>query len=819
MSRVDVGGVRRLVLATLALVIVLAGAAWADFQALPPGDKVNDDPAKGIDPARSVSGTAPTNSDVAGGALTAGRPGAPWAIFRQATQTADEVFVRSFAGGAWTTRGDGTAGGASSAAPTFPGSLNFDQTQDGEAPSIDFAGAGRTVPWATWYENTTGGTFSNNNIFASRFDNTGDATQGKWLFAGQSRGMNSNSANVPSLNIHTNQDAENPSVAGGSTADPTKPGPWVTWQETGANAPGTGKDQIFAVKPIGPGATNCVGVSPGAADPTATPIGGFCWQQVGVERLGTDPSLNVDRTRDGVQPDIAFTGANDSVPWVVWYETGPSGSGLNGNDMVFAAKGVPPGTPGPTGAVDGGLNWIAVGNGAADGSNAQGVLDDSAGGGPCAGSQTAEAQCSLNSDPSAAAEDPQVAAGTMTPGAPTAPWVAWTEFVSGKHQIFVSRLVGGPTGHFAIANGKAAISPAGVDATRPDITFSGHTPYVSWRQTDAAGSTQAAYGHFFDPSNPTFVMDNVPVGITPTATADVREPTSSACTATPFNGDGSACQGGAVGTPFFLFTSGTSPLSLFAQAYQTDVPATGGASGVGADSATVSATVDPQGAPVSVAFQYGTTTAYGQTTPTQTLAPATSAVPFSAGLGGLPSGTTIHYRAIATTDFGTVAGNDATFSIAVPPPPKTTPPIVVAFPALAGLSESHVRWAEGNTRATLSRKRKPRRTPVGTTFTFSVNTAGRVQLVFDHRVRGRRVKGRCVAQTKRSRRKRACARTVTAGSFGLPDHTGVNHVHFAGLLPNGHKLRPGTYTLVLTATNSVGQKSAPRRLSFTIVKR
>ena len=102
--------------------------------------------------------------------------------------SADQVFSRSFANGAWTTRGNGTVGGRSSASPKFTGSLNFDQGQNGEAPSIDFAGAGRTVPWATWYENTTGTGFGQNNVFASRFDNTGDANQGKWIFAGQSRG-------------------------------------------------------------------------------------------------------------------------------------------------------------------------------------------------------------------------------------------------------------------------------------------------------------------------------------------------------------------------------------------------------------------------------------------------------------------------------------------------------------------------------------------------------------------------------------------------------------------------------------------------------
>ena len=42
--------------------------------------------------------------------------------------------------------------------------------------------------------------------------------------------------------------------------------------------------------------------------------------------------------RDGVEPDMAFTGASDTVPWVVWYEQNPSTVGLNGNELVFAAK-------------------------------------------------------------------------------------------------------------------------------------------------------------------------------------------------------------------------------------------------------------------------------------------------------------------------------------------------------------------------------------------------------------------------------------------------------------------------------------------------
>ena len=146
---------RRSQIAVVGTVAVLAsaGSAFA-LQGLPPGGQVNDDAAAGINPAQSVSGEEPANADVVGGALTAGKVAVPWAVFRQteAAGAKDQIFSRSFAGGAWTTRGNGTVGGRSSAAPTFSGSLNFDQGQDGEAPAIDFAGAGRTVPWATWYE-------------------------------------------------------------------------------------------------------------------------------------------------------------------------------------------------------------------------------------------------------------------------------------------------------------------------------------------------------------------------------------------------------------------------------------------------------------------------------------------------------------------------------------------------------------------------------------------------------------------------------------------------------------------------------------------
>src|SRR5579862_4171525 len=125
----------RIALAATVIALASAGSAVGVLQALSPGNQVNNDPAAGINSALSVSGGDPTNADLVGGALTAGKPAVPWAIFEQheASGAKDQIFSRSFAAGAWTTRGSGTVGGRSDTTRPFPGSLNFDQTQDGEA--------------------------------------------------------------------------------------------------------------------------------------------------------------------------------------------------------------------------------------------------------------------------------------------------------------------------------------------------------------------------------------------------------------------------------------------------------------------------------------------------------------------------------------------------------------------------------------------------------------------------------------------------------------------------------------------------------------
>ena len=526
-------------LAGVAASLAVAGTAGAVIGLPADGSQVNNDPAAGIDPNQDAG-----VSDVVGGSLAAGGPRLPWATFEQKAGSAQRIFVRAFKNGQWVTQGQ---------------SLNIDQNVEAEAPSIDFAGAGRTVPWDAWYEPNAalGG---QKQIFASRFV----AAANQWQPEGQDRTANSG---VPSLNIHTDKEAENPSVAGGAAVVGADPVPWVAWQEEDGNVAGSGNhDQIFVSKGVKQASIKqpCTGFKPSSA----ASVSAFCWQQVGLDRLAEnggssaagDPTLNIDPSRNGVEPDIAFTGPNDTVAWTVWYEKDNSAIGLRNNEQVFAAKIV------KSANADGGFQWQAVGSGTTGQAN---VLDTTGanGFGPCAVSTASEDACSLNKVAGNDAEDPRVATGTLTPHGTTVPWVAFSEDTGGgRHAIFVSRLVNGD--HFVLFNAGNPVSLPGLDAGSPDITFFGNTPYVSWVAT--VGNEKRGFVGHFDSSG-LFVQDT-PGGIKPIphggplSLIDARVALSSNCTADPFTADGSNCAPAAVNAPFDTFTTAGSPQRLFSQA-------------------------------------------------------------------------------------------------------------------------------------------------------------------------------------------------------------------------------------------------------------
>lgn len=100
---------------------------------------------------------------------------------------------------------------------------------------------------------------------------------------------------------------------------------------------------------------------------------------------------------------------------------------------------------------------------------------------------------------------------------------------------------------------------------------------------------------------------------------------------------------------------------------------TGGAVNVGKTTATPTGTINPEGAATSWQVQYGTTTAYGTASFTQTLPAGTAAVPVSVVLTGLAPGTLFHYRVVAAHGPKVYSyGADATFFTEPTKRPKPT---------------------------------------------------------------------------------------------------------------------------------------------------
>jgi hypothetical protein len=159
-------------------------------------------------------------------------------------------------------------------------------------------------------------------------------------------------------------------------------------------------------------------------------------------------------------------------------------------------------------------------------------------------------------------------------------------------------------------------------------------------------------------------------------------------------------------------------------------------------------------------------------------------------------------------------------SYAPPIPPPVLPIILPSphAPVITGASESARTWHEGSALPQISKRKHRKKGTVGTTFSFSLDQQAMVTFSFTTQETGRKVGRSCVAKTRKNSKRKACKRTATAGLMSFPGHAGTNKVVFQGRVSAAKKLKPGRYTLVITASNSAGQQSAPQQLSFTIVK-
>jgi hypothetical protein len=149
-------------------------------------------------------------------------------------------------------------------------------------------------------------------------------------------------------------------------------------------------------------------------------------------------------------------------------------------------------------------------------------------------------------------------------------------------------------------------------------------------------------------------------------------------------------------------------------------------------------------------------------------------------------------------------------SSAVTPPPKPPPTPIVA-PVITGLSESATKWRDDS--------KHGGKIPTETIFTFDLNVPAKVTLTFIQTKPGRRVKGRCVKQTRSNSKHPKCVQKFSiAGMPSWTGHAGLNKIRFHGRVSSSRSLAPGTYLVVLTASVAGAPSSLSKPLSFTIVR-
>ena len=253
-----------------------------------------------------------------------------------------------------------------------------------------------------------------------------------------------------------------------------------------------------------------------------------------------------------------------------------------------------------------------------------------------------------------------------------------------------------------------------------------------------------------------------------------------------------------------------------AGAYEVAPPAaTTGAATVSGTTARISGTVATRGLATGVRVQIGRTASYGTDTPLVTVAGDAGPTGVGVTVGGLVPLATYHYRLVASGPDGTSVGADRTFTV--------TPPSVAGAgrPRLTGLRVTPKAFApvpRGGARAA-ARKGRP---ALGTILAFRLSTRATVGITVTRSLRGRVERAgkrtRCVPVSARAtlKRGRACVRVQTLGTVRRAGTAGLNRFVITGNV-GARPLAPGTYRLVLVATDASGRRSAPARASIRIL--
>jgi hypothetical protein len=238
-----------------------------------------------------------------------------------------------------------------------------------------------------------------------------------------------------------------------------------------------------------------------------------------------------------------------------------------------------------------------------------------------------------------------------------------------------------------VAFGAALVNKTTNTYNTINLSFTGEL----WRNNPNAQSL--LFGYFIDPAgtNSTFHPDQWDSmnGITYLPNLDVNFPTSAntlifdgtqASNQIPIAVSGLTISNWPSGSTLWLIwqaqTLGSAQnlaidnLSFAAGTVAVPTVTTQPASAIAPVNATLNARVNPNTLATTYYFQYGTSTAYGSYTTTNSLAAGLSAVSLANLVSGLQPGTAYHFRAVAVNSLGTSLGADTVFTTAQVNPPK-----------------------------------------------------------------------------------------------------------------------------------------------------
>jgi len=233
---------------------------------------------------------------------------------------------------------------------------------------------------------------------------------------------------------------------------------------------------------------------------------------------------------------------------------------------------------------------------------------------------------------------------------------------------------------------------------------------------------------------------------------------------------------------------------------------TGAATNVTTSSAQIGGTANAQGSASTVTIQYGTTPALGSTAAEGSEPADDTAGAVSATLTGLPAGTTIDYRLVATNTYGTVSGSTLSFTTAAEPPA----PVVSATRTLHATA--------GNQRITVTLPATNPCLAAGARLPLKLSSAAiggskpaklsfKLAAVFiDRGLKRTRIK--LVTVHHHAHRKRVTVYVPNASARHLP----------ATLSPSLHGLRAGTHGLSLTLTYTRTRHVKHRTVRTTVTK-